>query len=272
MSILEDIFQHKQAEIDRLKREKPLRTVRREAELAPAPTDFLAALTDGGRSAPALIAEVKRRSPSRGLLSPTFDPGRFARLYQENGAAAVSVLTDENYFGGSIDDLQLVATILQSGEYPSPLPVLRKDFIFDLYQLYEARAAGAAAILLIASMLSPPQLCDLHALAVELGLQPLVEVHNEEELEGALACQPRLVGVNNRDLHSFTVDLSTTLRLRPLVPAGITVVAESGIHTAQDVHLLAAAGVDAILVGEAIITAEDKAAKVRELAGVTHTH
>jgi indole-3-glycerol phosphate synthase len=213
-----------------------------------------------------LIAEVKRRSPSRGLLSPDFDPLRLAGLYRQNGAAAVSVLTDERYFGGSLDDLRLVASALRTGVSRSPVPVLRKDFIFHPYQLYEARAAGAAAVLLIAALLSPVQLCDLHALALELGLLPLVEVHREEELAGVLDCHPRLVGINNRDLHTFATDLATTYRLRPQVPADIAVVSESGIHTAQDIAQLTDAGVDAVLVGEAILSAPDPAAKVRELA------
>jgi indole-3-glycerol phosphate synthase len=268
MSILEEIFAHKQAEIALLERDKPLSAVRREAEAAPYPLDFLAALTTRGRPAPALIAEIKRRSPSRGLLSPAFDPLRLAGLYQQNGAAAVSVLTDERYFGGSLEHLRLVVGALRSGERLTPVPVLRKDFIFHPYQLYEARVAGAAAVLLIAALLSPAQLGDLHALALELGLLPLVEVHREAELAGVLDCQPRLVGINNRDLNTFTVDLATTYRLRPLVPAGIAVVSESGIQSAGDLACLDAAGVDAVLVGEAILGAPEPAAKVRELSGM----
>jgi indole-3-glycerol phosphate synthase len=267
MSILAEIFEHKQAEVAQGMRERPLSTVRRRAEAAPHPPDSLAALTGSTGQTPALIAEVKRRSPSRGLLAESFDPVRLARLYQENGAAAVSVLTDMRYFGGSLEHLQLVAGAMDSAGVSPPLPVLRKDFIFHPYQLYEARLAGAAAVLLIAALLSPAQLCDLHALALELGLQPLVEVHQEAELEAVLFCRPRLIGINNRDLRTFAVSLATTYRLRPRVPSGVTVVAESGIHTAKDIEGLAAAGVDAVLVGEAILRAPDVAAKVRELAG-----
>lgn len=267
MSILEEIFTYKRVEVARQKQVRPLSLVRAEAEAAPQAPDFLASLVNRDHSTPALIAEVKRQSPSRGILVQDFDPIRLARIYRENGAAAVSVLTDTRYFGGSLEDLLRVSASMRSGGSLQPAPVLRKDFIFDPYQLYEARAAGAAAALLISAALSPALLNDLHALAGELGLAALVEVHQEDELEAAFSCRPRLVGINNRDLHTFKVNLSATLRLLPQLPAGTLVVAESGIHTAGDVACLAAAGVDAILVGEAIVSAPDPAGKVRELAG-----
>jgi indole-3-glycerol phosphate synthase len=261
MTILDEIFAHKRAEVAVCQEAAPLTAVRERAKQAAPPLDFVAALC-GTRSRPALIAEVKRASPSRGLLVPDFDPLRLARIYIENGAAAISVLTDERYFGGSLDHLAQIA-----GCRPR-LPLLRKDFIGDPYQIYEARAAGADAVLLIAALLPQAQLCSLGSLAEELGMAALVEVHNRVELEIALHCRSRLIGINNRDLVDFTVNLETTLRLRPHIPAGVCVVAESGIHSPADVARLAGAGVDAILVGEALVTAPDVAAAVRDLAGL----
>lgn len=217
-------------------------------------------------SLPALIAEIKFASPSRGVLLPAKDPqsaaSRLGQVYQQNGAAALSVLTDERYFHGSLEYLQLLA------RQNDHLPLLRKDFLCDPYQVYESRAAGADAILLIAAGLQAECLADLHQLACELGMAALVEVHTLAELEAVLAIGARLVGINNRNLHTFVVNLQTTLELRPYVPAEIGLVAESGIHTRQDVLRLAEAGVDAILVGEALVSAPDIAAKTRELAGV----
>jgi len=261
MTILDEIFAHKREEVAARQQAVPLPAVRARAEQALPPLDFVAALC-GTRPRPALIAEVKRASPSRGLLAPDFDPLRLARIYAENGAAAISVLTDERYFGGSLDHLSQIA-----GCRPR-LPLLRKDFIGDPYQVYEARAAGADALLLIAALLPARQLCSLQSLTEELGMATLVEVHNGAELESALHCRARLIGLNNRDLGDFSVDLGTALRLRPHIPAGVCVVAESGIHLPADVARLAEAGVDAILVGEALVTAPDVAAAVRSLAGL----
>jgi indole-3-glycerol phosphate synthase len=281
----------------------PLHEVRRRAAAAPPPRDLVAAL----RRAPgvALIGEVKRASPSKGLLCADFDPLRLAMTYAANGAAAISILTDEKFFQGSLDYL---AQIRRSAPPPLGLrrrgrqsppsdgaeaatppppgrggvgwgppppgeggagwgpPLLRKDFIVDPYQVYEARAAGADALLLIAAALSDGDLADLLGLTHELGMAALVEVHDADELARVLPLRPRLVGVNNRDLRTFRVDLNTCLALRPLVPADVCLVAESGIHTRADVARLAAAGVDAMLVGEALVVAPDVAAKVRELA------
>jgi indole-3-glycerol phosphate synthase len=260
MSILDEIFAHKQEEVAARKRARPLSQVRRDAEEAPPALDFVAALR-GVRQRPALIAEIKRASPSRGLLVQDFDPLRLARMYQENGAAAISVLTDERYFQGHLDYLGQIAQL-------SPrLPLLRKDFICDSYQVYEARAAGADALLLIAAYLEPGSMRELHALTRLLGMAPLVEVHSREEVESILECDPVLVGVNNRDLRDFTVRLETTLNLRSFIPAGVCLVAESGIHTPEDISRLAAAGVDAILVGEALVVASDIAAQVRLFSG-----
>ncbi len=260
MSHLDEIIAHKRVELAARMAALPLAQVRAEAEQTPLPPDFLTAVRcpPGGR--PRLIAEVKCASPSRGLLVADFDPLRLARTYRENGAAAISVLTDERFFRGSLEHLRQVSA-LRPG-----LPTLRKDFILEEYQLYEARAAGASAALLIAACLDAPRLRALRLLAEALGLTALVEAHNQPELETALAGGARLVGINNRDLHTFVTRLETTLTLRGLVPAGVAVVAESGIHSRADVDRLAQAGVDAVLVGEALVTAPDVAGMVRELA------
>lgn len=265
MTILQEIFSHKRIEIARRMLEKPLTELEVEARQAPPPTDMIDALK--GHAHPALIAEIKHRSPSRGLLSLDFDPLSLARIYQENGASAISVLTDEHYFGGSLEILGQVSNQVSSGSN-SRLPLLQKDFICDEYQVYEARANRADAILLITAGLDKMQLCDLHSLAVELNMTPLMEVHNAGELQKALNCQSRVMGINNRDLNDFSIHLETVLTLRPYVPPDILVVAESGIHSVDDVTRLEDAGVDAILVGEALVSARDIAAQVRCLAQV----
>ncbi len=264
MTILDEIFQHKRVEIEERKQIKPLHKVRAQAEQAAPAQDFIAAIRN--REFPALIAEVKHASPSRGILVPNFDPLRLARIYQEHGAAAISVLTDQRYFLGSLEDLRQIAGMeLENGKR---LPLLRKDFLCDLYQVYEARAAGADAVLLITAYLETNLLKDLHALALELGMAPLVEIHNQEEIQRALECNPILMGINNRDLRTFQVRLETTLELQPHIPNSICLISESGIHTAQDIYWLQLAGVDGILVGEALVTAADIRAKVRELSGL----
>jgi indole-3-glycerol phosphate synthase len=267
MTILDEIFLHKRAEVAQRKALCPLEELRAAAEAALPPLDFLGVLQAHPVSGPALIAEIKRGSPSRGLLARDFDPLRLSRLYRQNGASAISVLTDERFFGGCLEHLALVVDDRQSGPGKT-LPVLRKDFIFDPYQVYEARAAGADALLLIAAALEVEQMRSLYALTRSLGMAPLVEVHTPEELAGALALDPVLIGINNRNLRDFTVDLECTLRLGPAVPPDVVLVAESGIHTTRDVERLAEAGVDAILVGEALVTAEDPAARVRAFSGL----
>jgi len=266
MSILNEIFAHKRQELARQKRERPLEAVIAAAQAAPPPRDFVGALrsraeAEGDAARPALIAEVKRGSPSRGVLAHDFDPLRLARLYRDNGAAAISVLTDERYFGGRLAYLEAIA-----GLAGRP-PLLRKDFIFDLYQVHEARAAGSDAILLIVAGLSGERLANLHALAGSLGMAALVEVHTQRELELALLLKPGLIGINNRDLRDFSVSLETTLALLPYVPPGVVVVSESGIRGRRDVDKLGEAGVQAVLVGEALVAAPDTAAKARELSG-----
>ena len=271
MSILAEIIAHKQMEIAAL----DAGVLRRAAEVSPAPRDFLAALIptplpmgegQGVRAHPNLIAELKRASPSKGILAPHLDLFQVADIYIQNGASAISVLTDEKFFMGKLETLR---ELRFTGK--SDLPLLRKDFIIDEVQLYESRANGADAILLIAAALTDDKhFADLHACALSLGLTVLVEVHDETEIEQALKLEGvKLIGINNRNLATFDVSLETTKRLRPKIPSYVAVVAESGIFTAADVERLAKANVDAILVGEALVTSEDIPAKVRELSGVT---
>jgi len=262
MTILDEIFAHKRLEVAEKQRRLPLAEVERAAQATAPARDFTGALLEAAalNGSPALIAEIKRASPSRGPLAPGLDPLALAHTYQQNGAAAISVLTDEHYFQGSLADLQAVTGSAIR------LPVLRKDFLCDPYQVYEARQAGADAVLLIVAGLSPADLAQLYALAGSLGMASLVEVHNMAELEIALSLNPVLVGINNRDLRDFSVKLDTSMTLIRHIPEGVCVVAESGIHTAADVRRLAAGGVNAILVGEALVTAVDIPAQVRSLA------
>lgn len=265
MSILEKIIAHKQVEIASL----DIQAVRRAADSAPAPRDFLSAIRRRQVSrSPSLIAELKRASPSKGILVPHLDLLQVADIYIQNGASAISVLTDEKFFMGKLETLYELRFTRRS-----ELPLLRKDFIIDEVQLYEARANGADAILLIAAALTDDGLfADLHACALQLGLTALVEVHDQAETERALKLKDvKLIGINNRNLATFDVTLETTEKLCPIIPSGIAVVAESGIFTAGDVERLANANVDAILVGEALVTSDDIGAKVRELSGRTST-
>ncbi len=267
-NILETILDQKRLEIAAL--DAP--ALRRAAESSPPPRDFLAAVTRRRNNLPpALIAELKRASPSKGVLAPHLDLLEVADLYTQNGASAISVLTDEKFFQGKLETLREIrARSLTPDNSHLALPLLRKDFTIDASQIYEARANGADAILLIAAALpDDAHFADLHACALSLGLTALVEVHNEAETERALRIPSiRLIGINNRNLATFEVSLTTTERLRPLIPADIAVVAESGIFTSADAARLQKAGIDAILVGESIVTAPDIAAKVRELSGL----
>jgi indole-3-glycerol phosphate synthase len=205
-----------------------------------------------------LIPEVKQASPSRGMLRSNFDPIKLAQIYSEGGAAAISVLTEANYFMGSIEHLTAIKDVVQ-------LPLLRKDFIFDSYQIYESRAYGADALLLIAAILNQRQLKELVSLSHSLGLRCLVEVHNEGEVERAVLSEAEIIGINNRDLSTLTVDINTTHRLRPLIPKEKIVVSESGIKGRSDMEKLRRWRVNAVLVGEALVTAPDVPAKMKEL-------
>jgi indole-3-glycerol phosphate synthase len=256
-TILDQILDWKQVEVEQQKRAQPLEAMRDAARSAPPPRDLAAALRAPGVS---LIAEIKRASPSKGLLRPDLDPGAQAAAYEAHGAAAISVLTDERFFRGSLDDLRAVRQTVR-------LPVLRKEFVIDDYQVYQARAAGADAVLLIVAALDDGALHPLYELTHELGMSALVEVHDEPELERALCLYPRILGINNRNLHTFAVSLDVTARLSARVPPETLLVAESGIHTAGDVERLAALGVHGMLVGESLVCAPDVGLKIRELTG-----
>lgn len=229
------------------------------ATARPAPPEFSLARLDGTVG---VIAEIKRRSPSAGAIAEFLDPARHALAYKAGGAVAISVLTEDSSFGGSLEDLFQVTLVVD-------LPVLCKDFILDELQLLQARAAGAAAVLLIARILPPDPLRLLLRAAAGLGLGALVEVHTARELEAALSAGATQIGVNSRDLDDFTVDLSVVERLLPSVPPAVTAVAESGIETRQDVERLAAAGADVVLVGAAVARAVDPRAAVAGLTGVS---
>jgi indole-3-glycerol phosphate synthase len=257
MTILEQIVAVKHEEAACLKRRAPICEWKRMTACLPPARNFRSALA--GREC-RIIAEVKRRSPSRGLLSRDFDPARIASFYQENGAAAVSVLTDRDFFGG---DKEYLIDI--KGEIR--LPLLRKDFIVDPCQIYEARLLGADAVLLIAGILEAQQLSDYLAVVEELGLAALVEVHDRQDLDKALASGAGIIGVNNRNLKTFVTDLRTSLDLVARIPEDRIVVSESGIRTRADIETLTAAGIHAFLVGETLMQAEDRGGKLRELMG-----
>ncbi|MEX0856484.1 MAG: indole-3-glycerol phosphate synthase TrpC [Gemmatimonadota bacterium] len=243
--ILSRIVATKRVEIARL---APRRVaLRASAESAPPPRDFRGALSRPGSVS--LIAEVKRRSPGAGEIRPTLDPVGLAESYAHAGASAISVLTDGDYFGGALEDLETVRSAVT-------IPVLRKDFVLDPLQLWEARSAGADAVLLIVRILEDSALRDLRLLAEDLGMTALVEVHDAEELDRALRAGGEVLGINNRDLRSFETRLETTLELLPLVPDSAVLVSESGVRTVSDVERLGGAGVDAVLVGEALLRAE----------------
>ena len=256
--ILDEIVGNTRAEVAERRRRVPLAEVRTRAESAPPARHFAGALK---RECVALIAEVKRASPSRGTLRTDLNPTQLAGVYAEGGASAISVLTDAKYFHGSLADLEAVRAAVS-------MPVLRKDFVVDEYQLYEARAHRADAVLLIVRILSDAQLRDYIALARSLGLGVLTEVHDEAELDRALAADAHIVGINNRNLADFTVSLTTTERLAPRIPSDKIIVAESGVFTSADVERAARVGVHAVLVGEALMRAGDVATKVRELGSV----
>ena len=240
---------------------QPLNEVMARAKDSPDTRDYVAALAEDRLH---LIAEVKRASPSKGDLAPGIDAAELARVYIDNGASALSVLTDRPFFKGSLDDLKAV----RDAAAESGTPILRKDFVIDEYMIHEARVWGADAILLLVIGLSDGQLQDYQGLANELGMAALIETHDELELYRALDIKPRLVGINNRDLRTFETDLNTTHGLAPRVGGSARVVAESGISGIDDAKSMRAAGADAILVGEALITAENTAAKVQELTSV----
>lgn len=265
--ILDRILEHKRAEIRRKQGRGYLAELKSKIRDRMPPMEFTVALEATKRpSSPALIAEVKKASPSLGLLRPEFekqfDPVEIAQAYRDHGASAVSVLTDKDYFQGSLDDLLAVKDTVG-------LPALNKEFMVDEIQFYEARAYGADAVLLIVATVERRQLVDFFALTRELALDVLVETHHERELDTVLEWLPeaRLIGINNRDLKTFSTDLAVTFQLAKRIPPGKIIVSESGIHKRDDVQRLMEAGIHAMLVGESLIRAEEIGAKMKELMG-----
>jgi len=261
MSILERILLDKAAEVAACCRRLPLAEVQRQTYDLPSPRNFVAALQGSNanhESGCRVIAEIKKASPSKGVIRPDFDPVAIARTYATNGAAALSVLTDAKYFQGQLSFLKRISGAVS-------LPLLRKDFIIGAYQIFESRLALADAILLIVAALGIDQLEELLALSQDLGMAALVEVHTVEELERVLPLHPSLIGINNRDLRTFQTDIQTTLRLLPLIPDDVVVVTESGINTGREIARLWDKGVDAFLIGETLMRAADPGVKLREL-------
>ncbi len=257
--ILSRILAVKVEEIARAKQVRSEAALRREAEVAEKPRDFIAALRAKiAAGQPAVIAEIKKASPSKGVLREPFDPEAIARSYAQHGAACLSILTDSRFFQGRAEHLQAARTT-------SGLPVLRKDFVIDPYQVYESRALGADCILLIVAALAPPRMRELEALAVSLGMAVLAEAHDRAELDLALELGTPLIGINNRDLRSFETTLDTTLGLLPHVPAPRIVVTESGILVPEQVARLRRAGVHAFLIGEAFLRAADPGMEMKRL-------
>lgn len=259
-AILQKIVAAKRQEVARAKTVCPEPELRRRLAGAPPARDFLVPLT--GQGPIRLIAELKKASPSKGVIRADFHPAQIAQTYQRHGAACISVLTDEPHFQGSLEDLRQARAAVD-------LPVLRKDFVIDPYQVVEARAAGADAVLLIAECLDDEGLRSLYAAILSLGMTPLVELYQEENLPRVLDLGARLVGINNRDLRTFEVDLNHTVRMKERIPGDRVVVGESGIRTRADVERLEAAGVHAILVGEALMSSHNIGAAVDQLLGRT---
>jgi indole-3-glycerol phosphate synthase len=255
--ILDRIVSHNLGELEFKKRRLSMAELQRLASEQPSALDLASALRGDGIQ---LIAEVKKASPSRGVIRPDFDPVEIAKIYAGNGAAAVSVLTEAKHFQGSLDHLKDIRKAL-----PDKLPLLRKDFIVDPYQIYESRTYGADSLLLIVAILEPEKLQELLWISHELNMSCLVEVHNEAEVEIALKSQAKIIGINNRDLNTFNVDIATTERLRPLIPPDRIVVSESGIKERTDIEKLRQLGIDAVLIGESLMSAPDIAARMREL-------
>ncbi len=259
MAILDDIVRDKREEVRQRRSATPIALLDARCRRQPPARELEEAL----RPVPGrvrLIAEVKKASPSRGVLAAAFDPTALGTLYARHGADAISVLTDEKYFQGRLDDLEAIRRAVA-------VPLLRKDFTIDEYQLWEARAAGADAVLLIVAILEGTQLQDLAQATKGLGLSALVECHTAPEVEVAVSAGARIIGLNNRDLRTFTTRLETTLELLPLIPPGPIVVSESGFFTAADVRRVVQAGAHAVLVGEGLVTAADVGAKIAELTG-----
>ena len=260
MTFLDDILASTRERVRSSKLNRPPADLKRRIKDRDAPRDFAEALSKNAGLK--LIAELKQASPSQGRLRERFDPAEIARIYEEEGAAAISVLTEERFFRGSLEDLGLVRRAVNC-------PLLRKDFLIDEHQVYEARAFDADAVLLIAAILDDSRLKDFQALARDLGMNALVEVHTEAEVDRALRAGARLIGINNRDLATFKTDLATTFRLIRAIPDDRLVVSESGIAQRKDVERLIESEADAVLIGETFMKSPDIRAKIRELFGKT---
>jgi indole-3-glycerol phosphate synthase len=261
MSILTQILRDKAEEVAESRRRRPLTELQTQVRDLPSARLFLTAVRGaaaGSSTVPRVIAEVKKASPSKGVIRPDFDPVAIARSYAANGAVALSVLTDGKYFQGHLTFLEAIARAVA-------LPLLRKDFTIDPYQIYESRLARADAILLIAAALEADRLRELLGLTHDLGMEALLEVHTIEELDRVLPLRPRLIGINNRDLRTFATDIETTVRLSSLIPPEVTIVSESGINSAADIARLRDKGVHAFLIGESLMRATDPGMKLREL-------
>ena len=257
MSVLDNIIAHKKKEIETLKKHKPLDETVAEFNLYPK-RSFSQAITHSEEIS--IIAEIKKASPSLGIIRADFEPLKIAKLYEENGASAISVITDKKFFQGDINFLPEIKTAVK-------LPILRKDFIIDPYQVYEAKLYGADALLLISTVLSVQQLKKLLNLTHKLGMEALVEVHDEKDLEKALKIEAKIIGINNRNLKTLKVDLNTCLLLKERVPEEKILVAESGVKTREDILLLEKAGFQAVLIGSALMQAEDIGKKLKEFLG-----
>ncbi len=258
-SILKDILDNKRVEVKAQKERVPLSELKKAvASGLPDTISFIKVLEAKGVS---IIAEVKKASPSKGVIREDFNAIKIARIYDENSASAISVITDEKFFQGSLEYLRSIRKI-------TSLPILRKDFIVDQYQIYESRLAGADAILLIVGALSARNLKDFLVLTASLDMDALVEVHSEEELEAAIEAGSAIIGINNRDLNTFTTDLRTTERLAAKVPPSTVIVSESGINTFVDIRMLKLCGVDGFLIGEALMREKDIGKKLREFRGL----
>jgi indole-3-glycerol phosphate synthase len=255
MNILEAIVRHKRVEVDHARSKQPLEELRKRIVDLPPTRQFRPALRKGALS---IIAEVKKASPSRGLLTNQFDPVALAKDYVEGGASAISVVTDERFFQGHPSYVQAIKAAV-------PLPLLRKDFIIDEYQVYESRAIGADAILLIVVALSDAQLSSLYECARSVGLDVVVETHDEQDIERANRVGADIIGINNRDLSTFDVSLQHSVQLRKLIHAGAVAISESGIQTREDVVTLRAAGFDALLIGEGVVSAQDPVGFLQKL-------
>ncbi|MCC6543023.1 MAG: indole-3-glycerol phosphate synthase TrpC [Nitrospirae bacterium] len=258
--LLAKIVERKKEGLSQVKARLPLRELIPRLRDLEAPRDFFNAVLNRSNSCVNLIAEIKKKSPVKGVLIEDLKVDDIAKQYEEAGASAISVITEEDFFSGNPE-------YIAAAKKAAQIPVLRKDFLFDEYHIYEARYLGADALLLIAAILEPSSLTEFISMSSELGMPALVEVHDERELEKALRAEAQIVGINNRDLKTFNVDINTTLRIIKEIPRDKVIVSESGIYSNDDIRVLGDAGVHAVLVGESIVTAKDVGEKIKELLG-----